>query len=40
MDINSPQFRRAFPKIVLMVAMVGLGLVFLAAFLTAIGYNQ
>ena len=40
MDINSPEFRRLFPKIVLTVATVGLGLVFLAAVLTAIGYNQ
>ena len=37
--MNSPEFRRTFPKIVLAVCFAGLVLVFLAAFLTAIGYN-
>jgi hypothetical protein len=39
-DINSPEFRRTFPKIVLGMATLGLALVLLAAILTAIGYNQ
>jgi hypothetical protein len=39
-DFNSPEFRRTFPKVVLWMCTIGLGLVFLAAFLTLIGYNQ
>lgn len=39
MDMNSPEFRRTFPKIVLTMCGLGLLLVFIAAFLTAIGYN-
>jgi hypothetical protein len=39
MDLNSPAFRRTFPKIVLGMCGFGLLLVFIAAALTAIGYN-
>jgi hypothetical protein len=39
-DINSPGFRRTFPKIVLGVCGLGLFLVLVASVLTAIGYNQ
>lgn len=39
MDMNSPEFRRTFPKIVLGLCGAGLLLVFIAVVLTAIGYN-
>jgi len=38
--MNSPEFRRTFPKVVLGMCGVGLFLVALATFLTAIGFNQ
>lgn len=37
--MNSPEFRRTFPKIVLGLCGAGLLLVFIAVVLTAIGYN-
>ena len=39
MDMNSPQFRRTFPKVVLGLCGIGLLLVFIAVVLTSIGYN-
>jgi len=38
-NINSPEFRRTFPKVVLAVCFLGLGLVLLAVVLTVIGFN-
>lgn len=38
-NTQSPEFRRTFPKIVLAVCGIGLLLVFIAAFMTAIGYE-
>jgi hypothetical protein len=40
MDIQSPEFKRMFPKIVLAVCLVGLALVMISTFLVAVGYNQ
>jgi hypothetical protein len=39
MDINSPGFRRTFPRIVLWICGLGLLLVFIAVVLTTIGFN-
>jgi hypothetical protein len=39
MDMNSPGFRRTFPKIVLGMCAAGLFLVLVAVVLTAIGFN-
>jgi hypothetical protein len=39
MDMNSPEFRRTFPKFVLGLCGVGLLLVLIAVVLTSIGYN-
>ncbi len=39
MDMNSPEFRRTFPKVVLGLCFVGLALVLIAVVLTSIGYN-
>jgi hypothetical protein len=39
MDINSPGFRRTFPKVVLWMCFAGLALVLVAVVLTMIGFN-
>ena len=39
MDMNSPGFRRTFPKIVLGMCVAGLLLVLVAVVLTTIGFN-
>ena len=40
MDTSSPEFRRTFPKVVLWMCAIGLGLVLVTVILTAIGYNM